>query len=200
MADDDKTPEEGAPTPPAFDAKALGDQISTQVAAGVAEALKNQPQRAPQPQYQPPAEPEDALASVIEPYIARGTARANLIAQLASDKADFYTPSDADELEDRLAFKDEIEKRALGLAQMGKALPREDIYKHLKGEKFSEFVERSTTRTKKRQDRARQEGGDDGQGGIPQGRGGQQGHLSVDRAYTLSGEGKLEKELEDKAF
>lgn len=204
MADEDKAPETveapKAPETPAFDAKAVGQQVAESVRAGMAEFLQNQPQY---PAPQPPAQPqqaEDALGQVLEPYLRSAGNKATLIAQMAADKADFYAVGDADELEDRLAFKDEIEKRAVALASQGRALPREDIFKHLKGERFGEFVEKAQKRKTRREDRARQEGGDHGDLGVPRERGAIPSYLSSDEAYGLQGKGKLEEFLGDKAF
>ena len=198
MADEETTQEQPKVEAPQFDAAALGKQISDSVAQQVAETLKHQP--TPQPHVAQPAEPEDALAAVIEPYIRAGTAKANLIAQMASDKADFYTHSDPDELEDRLAYKEEIEKRTLGMASMGRALPREDIYRHLKGEKFNEFVEKSTKRKQKREERARNEGQDYAGDGMPRVRHTGETYVDVSAAHDLQGKGKLDEFLNDKSF
>ena len=199
MADDDKVVEDPKePVTPPFDAAAIGKQAADAAMAQVRATLEAQPR---EPVQEPVHQPVDALESVLEPYVQRGAARATLIAQMAADKADFYTVADADELEDRIAHKDEVEKRALALATQGRALPREDIYKHLKGEKFDEFVERRTKRKALREERARNEGGDHGGDGIPRSRGGDSpAYISADRALELQGKGKLDESLEGKEF
>ena len=204
MPDDDKTPDgkgpEGDPkVAPAFDAEALGKTISTQVATQVAEALRTAPAHDPQPKAAEPQE-QDALAQVLEPYVQRGTARATLIAQMAADKADFYTASDADELALRLEYKDEVEKRALALATAGRALPREDIFKHLKGEKEEEFFEKRAKR-KAKKEREAADAADHGGDGVPRVRGGDvPNFVTADAAHELQGKGKLDSFLDDKSF
>lgn len=199
MADDveKQVVDDKQPDSPAFDAAAIGKQAADAAVAQVKATLEAQPH---QPESAVVQEPQDALAAVLEPYVTRATNRSTLIAQMAADKADFYTVSDPDELEDRIFYKDEIEKRALGLAQSGRALPREDILKHLKGEKFEEVEKRRSVRRAKREERARQEGGDEGSGGSPRPRGGGETHVTVDRAYGLQGEGKLDEFLDSKEF
>ena len=200
MVDDDKLdekPKEDAKPAPAFDAEALGKTISGQVASQVAEAL-----RLAKPDEPTKAEPEtqDALAQVLEPYVQRGTAKATLIAQMAADKADFYTASDPDELALRLEYKDEVEKRALALASAGRALPREDIFKHLKGEKEEEFFEKRSKR-KARKEREAVDAADHGGDGVPRVRGGDApSFVTSDAAYELQGKGKLDEWMGDKSF
>lgn len=210
---DDKTPEQiaaeeaaakaaaaKAAADKALDREALGRAISEQVSAQVAQVLQNQP---------PPGEPArpvqgqavDALGEVIEPYVQRGSARATLIAQMAADKADFYTAADPDDLAERLEYKEEVEKRALALAAAGRALPREDIFKHLKGgEKFEEFAEKRSKRKAQREQRARDEGGDHGAEGAPRGREGALSYVTAETAHELQGKAKLDEFLNDKEF
>ena len=134
VVDKDKVEEDKAP---ALDAEALGKQIAEAARGAVREAIANQP--AAQPHVD---QAVDALEEVIAPYVQKATSRANLVAALAADKADFYAIDDPEDLAERLHFKEEIEKRALGMAQAGRALPRLDIFRHLKGEqevKVQEF-------------------------------------------------------------
>ena len=205
MVDDDKktdgAQDDGKPKPEVkpLDPEALGKAISDQVAAQVATALQTQADRPPAQPAQ--REPEDALGQVIEPYVRAGSAKATLIAQLAADKADFYTVSDPDELADRLAYKEEVEKRALALASAGRALPREDIFKHLKGEKEEEFFERKTKRKALKAKRAAEEGADHGADGVPRVRGGEvPSFVDAGTAHDLQDKGKLEEFLGDKSF
>lgn len=197
---DDVKPDDQKPAETTLDPKALGDQISAQVAASVADALRNQP-AAQTPVATDPTQPEDALAIVLEPYVTKATRGASLIAQMAADKADFYAVADPDELEERLAHKDEVEKRAIALASQGRALPREDIFKHLKGEKFNEFAEKAQVRKKKREDRARAEGEDHAGDGVPRVRGGGMPEMvTATAAYDLQEKGKLDEFLGGKEF
>ena len=200
MADEETVVEPQVPTPVTLDTKALGEAISSQVAASVKEALQNAPAREPAHREPEVAQPQDALEAVLEPYLAKGSARATLIAQLAADKADFYTMADTNELEDRIAYKDEVEKRTLTMAQAGRPLPRLDIFRHLKGEKEDEFFERRNKKRAKLEERARQEGLDHGSDGVPRQRGGEPAFVDSDHAYKLQGEGKLDTMLGDKQF
>lgn len=200
MPDDDVKPEEkpAAAAAPALDPEALGRTISEQVAAQVANALANQPGPAA-PTV--PAGPTDALEEVIAPYVQRGQARTILIAQLAADKADFYTEADPDELAERIAHKDEVEKRTMALAQGGRPWPRLDVYRHLKGEKETEFAETRAKRKAAREKRALEEGGDHGADGVPRTRGGDFPALvTAEAAHDLQGKGKLDEFLGDKSF
>lgn len=203
MPDEDAAQDEQQPTSPAspaasaLDPEALAKAVSEQTARQVAEALAHQPTAQP-PAGQPVSDP---LGEVIAPYVQAGTSRAALIAQLAADKADFYAVSDPDELADRLAHKDEVEKRSLALAQAGRALPREDIYKHLKGEKFEEFAESRAKRRAAREKRAQAEGTDfTGSGAARDRNAGIPAFVGADEAYSLQSQGKLEEALEGKSF
>ena len=197
---DDVVPEEKVvSTTPAFDAEAWSKKVAADTAAQVAQAIANQPAS---PARQPVAEePRDALADVLEPYVTRATGRSNLIAQMAADKADFYTVSDADELALRLEYKEEVEKRALNLANAGRALPREDIFKHLKGEKEDEFFEKKQKRKAAREKRALEEGADHGGDGVPRARGGgMPTYVDSSHAYELQASKKLDDFLDAKEF
>lgn len=199
MPDEDEKVEEKkpeAPVVPAFNAEEFGKQIAAQTAQQVAQALQSQPQGEPAP-----AVSEDALEQVLSPYINRATGKAALIAQLAADKADFYTVADPDELEDRISLKDEIERRTLALAQAGRAMPRKDIYDHLKGgEKFDEFADKKAKRKAAREKRALEEGADHGGEGAPRFRGGEPAYVTVEHAHDLQGKGKLDEFLNEKHF
>ena len=181
---------------PAFDAEALGKQISDAVRGQVKQAL-DEHQPAP---YQPPVQhqPTDALEEVMAPYINKQTGRATLIAMLAADKADFYAVEDVEVLAERLHFKEEIEKRSLNYANGGRPMTRQDIFNHLKGEEEAKVQEFRSKRRKAREDRVAQEAEDHGGGAIP--RDGQVKLVTADHAYELQGAGKLDSALEDKAF
>ena len=185
------------PVVPTLDMDALGKVIGEQVQRGMATALA-QPRAVEEPAA--PAPEEDAFESVVNPVIdkrvGRALAQSNFAAQAAADRADFYTVSDADELAERIEYKDEVEKRFTVLARAGHAMPREDILKHLRGEKLDEFATKRAARRKTREDAARDL--TDVEGG-PRPRGSQQ-DFTVERAYTLSSEDKLSKVLEDKMF
>ena len=186
----DSTPK--TPDTPSFDAAALGKQISDQVAQGLAQVIQRQqvPQQAPQ---------QDALEEVIQPYIHRAAGPAMVAAQLAADKADFYLVADEDERANRLELRDEIEKRVANLLAAGRPLPRQDIYDHLRGgEKFQEFAEKWAKRKARTADRAAGDADYAGHGSRPASRG--QVTLDRDRAYALAESGKLDAELEGKAF
>ena len=192
MPDEVKTDEEKPVVAPApvLDAEALGKQIAEAARGAVREAIANQPaEREPQP--------VDALEEVIAPYVQKATGRANLLAALAADKADFYTIEDAEDLAERLHFKEEIEKRTLGNASVGRALPRIEVFRHLKGEQEAKVAEFRGKRKKAREDRVRNEGQDEGGGALPR-----EGvrHITVDHAYDLQAQGKLDESLADKAF
>lgn len=198
MPDETPTPD-AAPPVPAFDAEAWSKKVAADTAAQVATAIANQPALQARPPVQ--EEPRDALADVLEPYVTRATGRSNLIAQMAADKADFYTGADGDELALRLEYKEEVEKRALGLANSGRALPREDIFRHLKGEKEDEFFEKRMKRKALREKRALEEGADHGGDGVPRPRGGgMPTYVDAAHAYELQGDNKLDKFLDAKEF
>ena len=184
------------PVAPALDAEALGKQIAAAAQQAVAQALQAAPQ-----EQSVVEQPRDALADVLEPYVTRSTNRAELIARMASDKADFYTVSDPEELALRLEYKAEIEKRALAMASGGRPLPREDIFKHLKGEKEDEFFEKKSKRKQAREKRALEDAQDHGGDGMPRTRNGNQPtYVDADQAHTMQGSGKLETFLDDKSF
>lgn len=193
MADEPKV-NETPPVAPAFDAEALGKTISDAVATQVKTALAEVPQ-AREPEVH---QPTDALEEVLQPYVTKATNRATMIALLAADKADFYAVDDPEVLAERLHFKDEIEKRTMGLAQTGRALPRKDVFAHLKGEEEAKIQEFRGKRRKAREDAAR--GAEDFGGGPMPREGGLPRVLSADHAYELQGAGKLDEALAGKEF
>ena len=197
MADDDKVQdgsepkvEDKKPDVAPFDANALGVTVANAAQAAVRDALASAAQ---------PAPPVDALEELVAPIVRKHAGGAHLVAELAADKADFYTTEDAEDLALRFHFKDEIEKRAMGLASNRRAMPRLDIYNHLKGEQESKVTEFRQKRRKSREDRARADAEDHGgsggsrEGGFPK-------SVSVDQAHDLQGSGKLDEFLGDKSF
>ena len=202
MADEEKVAASdalvAAAAVPALDMDALGKVIGEQVQKGMATVLA-QPRQVEE--LVVPAPEEDAFESVVNPVIdkrvGKAIAQSQFAAQAAADRADFYTISDADELAERMEHKDEVEKRFTVLARSGHAMPREDILKHLRGEKLDEFAAKRATRRKVREDAARDLTDVDG---ALRPRGGQSQDFTVERAYTLASEDKLSKVLEDKMF
>ncbi len=201
MPDEPKLDADGNPiavaAAPAFDAVAMGKIV----ADAARDAVKANLDANPPPVVrtaEPLAESADALEQVLAPYINKRANAGILIAQLAADKADFYSEADPEVLSERLHFKDEVEKRALGLAQAGRALPRMDIFNHLKGEQETKVSDFRGARKKAREDRVRLEGGDHG-GGAPS-RDGAPRLVTAEHAYDLQSTGKLDEALSDKAF
>lgn len=202
MAEDVKDPQDSVNTgdqkppeaPKPFDAEAFGKQVMEQTAQQVAAALA----RGQEPPPATPQVPQDALAEIIAPYARQASARAELMAALASDKADFYTSGDPDDLAERLELKEEIERRSDVLARAGRALPRVDIMRHLIGEKAEEVVKKRQERRAKRAAPAydAQDLAADGVSNRP----GPSSTLTMERAWDLASEDKLEKALENKAF
>ena len=198
MPDDTGVKDEVKDTPAALDPKALGEQVAAAAQAAVKEALAAQP-REPAPRDPALDAPKDALEEVLAPYIDKRANQSQLIALLASDKADFYTVDDPEKLAERLHFKDEIEKRALGLANVGRPMSRDDIFKHLKGEQEDKVQEFRGKRRKTREDAAR--GAEDLGGGVSMTRdSGLPRFVTQEQAHTLQGEGKLDPFLADKEF
>ena len=195
MPDEVVVEEKPKDTSAALDPEVLGKQI----AQAAQDAVRSFVSQNPQDQTREPAAPVDALEEVVGPIVDRRAGRATLIAQLAADKADFYAIEDTEELALRLHFKEEVEKRSMGLAQQGHALPRIDILRHLKGEQEDKLGEFRQKRRKIREDRVRSEGGDEGGGAIPR-EGGMPRSVTGDAAYGLQAEGKLETFLGDKEF
>lgn len=208
MPDDDKTPEEKAP---AFNAEEVASKAAKAAAEQVAATLaqrdaadREQAALAEGERQRRAAEavqPQDALEQVLEPYVTKRTSRAELIAMLAADKADFYTVDDPDELSDRIGLKAEIEKRADALARGGRPIARKDIYDHLRGgEKFEEFAEKRATRKAKRDQMAR-DAQDHAADGVPHGKSdGGPSYVDENAAYDMQDKGKLEGFLGDKRF
>lgn len=179
-----------APVVPALDPKALGDQVSRAAQDAVRAALQAQPRQ---------DEPVDALEEIVAPIVNKRTGAAVLMAQLAADQVDFYTVDDPEELALRLHFKEEIERRSVGLASNRRAMPRVDLYNHLKGEKEQEVADFRAKRRKVRENRARMEAGDEGGGAIPR-EGGMPRAASREEAYGLQADGKLDEFLSQKEF
>ena len=195
MADEPEVPETpeppAAPAAPAIDPEVLGSQIARAAQAAVRDAIA-------QSQQAPP--PVDALEEIVAPIVSKHAGRAALVAQLAADKADFYAIEDAEDLALRLHFKDEIEKTSLALASNGRALPRVDIFKHLKGDQETKVAEFRQKRRKARDDRAQTEAGDYGSGGGGSHEPGMPKFVTKDTAYELQGSGKLDEFLGGKEF
>lgn len=196
----DETPNTGTETPntpaaPAFDAEALGRQIAEASRAAIKDGLAEA--AAAHAPAQVPVQETDALEAVIAPYVNKRAGQAMLVAQLAADKADFYSIDDADGLAERLHFKEEIEKRALDLARNGRPLPRADIFNHLKGEQEDKVQEFRGKRRKAREDRVRESGQDLGGGSLPREN---VRVVSAEQAHELQGTGKLDEFLGDKSF
>ena len=194
MADEvvtEEVKEEVKPAAPVIDAEAIGRRAAESASQAVRDILGRQAE---------PAPAVDALEEVVAPYVDKRVGRGILIAQMAADKADFYSVDDPEELALRQNLREEVEKRALALANNGRAMPRQDIYNHLKGEKETEVSEFRQKGRKIREDRARNEAGDEGgMGGGPRGSG-MPRHVSVDQAHDLQGTGKLDEFLGDKSF
>jgi len=123
---------------PAFDAVALGQQIQDSIKAGF-EAHQPQPNHQPDPQYlrtQPSAD-ADPVTRVIAPIVGPALQAVSLQAQAAMDAAVFYnTNPQASKL------RDKIEAKFGETMQLGRPVPRQDIYQWMRGGPlFKESVE-----------------------------------------------------------
>jgi hypothetical protein len=150
MAEENLT-ESKTDTPPSFDEDKLAELIKSNVSSEFSQLkdeLKSQRTQVDTHLNEPKTEP-DFWDNIIDPKVNSKTAKAELQSALAQDKVDFYTGDDwltvdewlVEEDEDKRkaekkALRDKIEEYSSNMAKSNRAMPREDIYKAVLGEKI----------------------------------------------------------------
>lgn len=128
---------------PAFDEAKMSEMIKANVSTSMKEVIDQLNQNKPvadEPRNVQQDNP-DFWDDIVNPRVTKHTAKANLAAEAAEDKLDFYTSDDwTEEVEEFLveddptkrkaekkAIRDEVEKIFKNLISTGRGLPRKDI-------------------------------------------------------------------------
>lgn len=138
-----------------FNREELAEFIKSQVKEGVSSTLQEAANfRAEQPSPGTP-EVEDPWDALISPRVKPGLAQAQLMAQAADDKVDFYSSPEWEQVDDWLVEEDPEKRRAekaemrkkvesafSNLLKQGKGLHRADIFNSVLGEKIRKDKEK----------------------------------------------------------
>lgn len=114
-----------------------------------------------------PAPGADPVGDMVRPYVDPAIREARLAGQSATDAVLFYQKNPK-----ATKHMDEIEARFNRLVANGTAFARADIYNHLRGEKYEEFVKADQEEQRLAAERAANEGLSVGAGGRVIGSGG----------------------------
>lgn len=147
--------------------KQVQDFLRTEVEKYASAAFEKQQQQT-QPQAQRQTEQDIAkqqMADLINPFVEPGINQAKFAAADSNDRVDFYVGADAD----TLSYKDEVEKQFKLLSDQGRALPRKEILRYLRGKEYDTDPDAFTAKAlerKKQQVAYAEYGADIGHGGI----------------------------------
>jgi hypothetical protein len=154
----------------AFNAEALQALVGKTVQETLAAEVKRQGEAAAAAQQEREAQeradaaarnrPADPVGDMVRPYVQPAIQEARLAGQAATDAVLFYqkNPKAAKHM-------DEIEARFNRLMANGTAFARADIYNHLRGEKYDDFVKADQEEQRLAAERAQNEGLSVGAGG-----------------------------------
>ena len=149
LAEDDGEGSATATSPPQFDQEALAKLVADQVDKSFKEAVTNAQQSTTQ-QVNTNVPEKLPFQDFVDPIVGPRIANAQLQAEIAADKADFYSSdawlADADEflIEDdadkrkieKAALRAEVERVFNNAVKAGKGVPRSDVLSFVIGEKL----------------------------------------------------------------
>ncbi len=149
--------------------KQVQDFLKTEVERYASAAFEKQQATAQQQSIQRQQTDQDIakqqMADLINPFVEPSINQAKFAAADSNDRVDFYVGADSDVL----SYKDEVEKQFKLLSDQGRALPRKEILRYLRGKEFETDPEAFTAKQlerKKRQVEYAEYGADIGHGGV----------------------------------
>lgn len=149
MAENDTNDGSSQGAQPGFDMDALGAMLDQKVQDGVSRALRaNAP--APKPQAPPVADP---IGDMVRPYVEPHLKAAQLLAEAANDKADFYAGAGKNATPDEIK---EVETAFIQMAQQGRPMSRTDLLAWHRGKDPDKLVDRVNGERKAAADKAAQ--------------------------------------------
>lgn len=136
MADEQVQDKQGAA--PVVDVEALASQVGEKLRGDLASFIQQQ-QREPEPVHQPGPEPlRDPLGDMLRQHIAPDLAAANLKAEAAADKADFYASHADLDASERAEIEDLFNKQI----KLGRPMPRADLFNWWQGKNVDKVIEK----------------------------------------------------------
>lgn len=156
----------------AFNADALTQLVGKTVQETLAAEIKKQNDAAAQAQAERDAEErrraaapkpgEDPVGDMVRPYVAPAVREARLASEAAIDAVTFYQRNP-----NASKHMDEIESRFKRMVENGTPFQRQDIFNHLRGEKYDEFKAADDQAQREAAERAQREALSVGPGGRP---------------------------------